>query len=90
MRFSASPPYGLHLYNQQIPAKSNQEIRGTFKHNKKGLKESLNHLDLLRTLQGIYGQNLMLSALMVGGGGHKPRTRTVLDNVSTKCHAINY
>lgn len=42
-----------------------------FKHNKKGLKESLNHSDLLRTLRGIYGQNLTLSALMVGGG-HKP------------------
>lgn len=40
-----------------------------FRHNKKGLKESLNQSDLLRTHWGIYVQNLMLSSLMVGGGG---------------------
>lgn len=56
-----------------------------FKHDKKGLNESLNQSDLLRTLRGIYGQNLMLSALMGGA-----QARTVLDNMSAKCHSINY
>lgn len=40
-----------------------------FKHNKKGLKESLNHSDLLEPFKVFMMKNLMLSALMVGGGG---------------------
>lgn len=89
VKIFASTPYSLSTTNSpKIPAKSNQEIRGTFKHNKK--EPSLNQSHLWRHLRGIKLHNLPWRRWRLWRGVRETIKGTVLDNVGLKCHTINY
>lgn len=70
-RIFASPPYGLSTANShKIPVKSNQEIRGIFKHDKKEPAIELRSVTFMETPPGyLRTQSDRGEGGTIGGGG---------------------